>query len=164
LDVFRYFPENPALNDAIPCGIKNRVRALRAANEGADGRKRSPEQLPTEALLACAHTHNDDEELQRRYRLQLWFLNFYKYVYSLICSVDIAEEAAQSEEEDIDRQAIADKQERLARLQESIVGNAALQSKKLLAQGKQASRNLVRRLARQAASQSIWSIMKPKGK
>ena len=36
----------------------------------------------------CSHRYEDDQELQSRYKVQLWFLNFYKYVTLLIMSRD----------------------------------------------------------------------------
>ena len=149
--MFRYFPENPALNDAIPCGIKNRVRALRAANEGADGRKRSPEQLPTEALLACAHTHNDDEELQRRYRLQLWFLNFCKYLYMLIYTFEVRHEELKDADEDevVDGEALESKQQKIKDLQQLPGGPIKLRK---VSKTRLACKNILKCLAKQAES------------
>jgi hypothetical protein len=36
----------------------------------------------------CSHRFEDDVELKKRYKVQLWFLNFYKYVTLLIMNRD----------------------------------------------------------------------------
>mmetsp|Transcript_20184 Transcript_20184/g.30951 ORF Transcript_20184/g.30951 Transcript_20184/m.30951 type:complete len:94 (+) Transcript_20184:199-480(+) len=45
-----------------------------------------------EEPITCSHTHEDDIELQKRYKLQLWFIEFYKYLWYRLINSSIPKE------------------------------------------------------------------------
>lgn len=90
-------------------------------------------------LLACNHDYEDEAELQSRYRIQLWFLNFYKYIYCLIYTSKILFELEGRDDDDdveIDHAQIAKDKEKLSNIKSSIMGLTSIHNKKLLARGK----------------------------
>ena len=90
LNVFRLFPEDPLKNDKVKCGIKCIVQNFHdEVYEGAPYDKYKNIPKKEEDMVECTHVHEDDAELQKHYRIQIWFLDFYKFMYKMLLSAEI---------------------------------------------------------------------------
>lgn len=145
LDVFKLFPEDPLANESVWCPIRHRYPdadgdryASRAAIEG-----KKPEREP------CSHTYKDDVELQKRYRLQLWYLNFCKYLRLVVLSNGIRQEELKvGEEEQVpDTQAVEDMQKRMKDIQKLPGGTKKVRK---ASKTQMACDNIVKNLVKQA--------------
>lgn len=93
LDVFRLFPEDPLKNDKVKCGIKGIVKNFHdEVYEGAQYDKYKNIPKKEEEMVECTHVHEDDAELQKYYRIQIWFLDFYKHMYKLLLNSEISKD------------------------------------------------------------------------
>jgi len=78
-------------NDNVLCGVKCIVKNFHdEVYEGATYDKYKNIPKKEEDMVKCSHMHEDDDELQKHYRIQLWFLDFYKHVFRLLLDSEIS--------------------------------------------------------------------------
>jgi len=147
LNVFKLFSEDPLQNTAVVCAIKNQLLAV----DGFAELDRTAMSKKKKEKVQCSHAFVDDVELQSRYRLQLWFLNFCKYLYMLIYTFEVRREELKDAEEDevVDGEAVESKQQKIKDLQQLPGGPIKLRK---VSKTRLACKNILKCLAKQAES------------
>ena len=94
MNVFKFFSDDPLNNECVTCEVKGIVKNVNKMiydGEPFDRTQNLPYKHDKEQKkVSCSHKPSDDIELQKRYRIQIWFLNFYKYVCVLMMNSELS--------------------------------------------------------------------------